>query len=1272
MTSTKAMSWSLLDRHLAIFVATCASLFAAEPSRAQNILPSHGVVSSGAATINQNGSTLTINQGSARAVVDWNGFSVGPQNQVVFAQPGASSAILNRVTGSAPSTLAGQIEANGQVFLINPNGVAITPSGAVKVGGGFVASSLDIANSDFNNGNLRFSGTGASAPVSNAGSLQVAPGGFLAMFGGSVSNSGLISVPLGKVGLGSGEQATLNLTGDNFLQVAMPTQALAANGKALVDVSGHVSAAGGTVALQAATVAHAIYNAVNVPGTISASSARASGGSIILGGGDGGNVAVSGQLRASGARGGGSISVTGHDVTLSGAKAVASSTKGKGGSVTVTGAGAVQIASSGVDASGATGGGQIHIGGTSSSATDRTRAVSVNIDPTSNLVANATSNGDGGSVSVWSTNLTSFSGRASANGGVSGGNGGLVETSSAGQLSIGANAFVQANALKGAAGLWLIDPPDLTIDAAAAVSISNALNGGTDVTEQTTLTSTSGFGVVNAGGSGNIIVDTFFPNVGSFPISWTTTNTLTLNAYNSIFIQSTRGSGPVFSGFSGHLVLRAGADIIQETGGAIQALTLSATATSGKVVLTDPANDLVGSVSGSAPLGFSFSNQNDTSIGGIVSTSGTVRLESSGGITQTGAIVAPALSAVSIGGAAIILDNSGNSIGTLAGLTTGSEFHVGGFSYHGTSATLAIGSVAGYVSTATDTPAVGAAVSGIAIGEDQNAGVGVSVVNAGNLTLNNGIQMTFAPLAPLTPYSVVLAATGSFTNNVGAGAITWAGSAGRWNIYSSAPTGDTFGNLNSSNTAVWNSSYSSANPLVSTGDRYVFAFQPTVTFTSGNLGKTYGTDVTSAITTDYTVSGIQPAVAGAYLGDNSASVYSGAPTVTSAGSAANASASGSPYVVNVASGAGSAGVLTFDNYAAAYVSSGRLTVSPLALTYAVANANSTYGTAATLGAATLTGVLFGDAVNSTVGAFSGGTPVAVTSNTSAGSYSEQVTALSNPNYSIAATGNTLGQLTIAPLALTYAVADAHGTFGTTATLGAATLTGVLANDTVNATVGAFTGATPVALSPTTPVGKYSERVTSLSNPNYFISPNGDSPGVLTIDLQIRPGQTPGPYSPPAGPSWNGFLDVWPSLATTCSAGPQLPDPNRYSDPEAALRALSKAMTSYCERCSDPTLESLSAALEKYAAALRLVAPRLPPQLRNLPDIVEQAARKVRSARSISEAVGALSTAIQAVNKDIALLRAENPDTAPAKSHVGVEVGATLEQVKIKLLRISEL
>src|SRR6202030_860456 len=173
--------------------------------------------------------------------VNWNSFSIGQPNTVTFNQPSSSSAILNRVTGNTSSTIVGSLQANGQVYLVNPNGIAITPSGTVNVGGGFVASTLGISDSDFMAGRRTFTGNGSSAAVSNAGTINVGRGGFVALLGGTVSNEGRITVPLGKVRLGSGESITLDLAGDGFMQVAIPSAATTRDRKALIDVSGTIS-----------------------------------------------------------------------------------------------------------------------------------------------------------------------------------------------------------------------------------------------------------------------------------------------------------------------------------------------------------------------------------------------------------------------------------------------------------------------------------------------------------------------------------------------------------------------------------------------------------------------------------------------------------------------------------------------------------------------------------------------------------------------------------------------------------------------------------------------------------------------------------------------------------------------------------------------------------------------------------------------------------------------------------------------------------------------
>jgi len=466
----------------------------AVPALAQNALPTNGHVVAGSVTIAAPvGNTLSINQTSNRAVINWNSFSVGQPNTVDFTQPSSTAAILNRVTGATPSSIAGQINANGQVYLVNPNGIVITPSGSVQVGGGFVASTLGIATGDFMSGNLAFTGNGASAGVSNAGSIGVGAGGYAALIGGTVANSGVISVPLGKVALGSGEQATLDLNGDGFMQVAVPTGTTTAKGQALVGNSGRIEAAGGTVELRAATVATAIRDAVNMSGVVAANSVSGHDGAITLDGGAGGQVRVTGTLDASApavtsygpasliaTANGGRIAVDGARVRV-GHRAVLNASGAKGGSVLV-----------GVSVPGGV-----------------NEAARTTIASGAQILAN-------GSATI-------------------AGSGGYIETSGV-ALKLG-NATISA----GPGGTWLTDPSNLIIDATAATIIDTALAAGTNVTEQTTATGFSGVGNVVTG-NGDVDV--------ASALSWNTAATLTLSAFNNITV-----SAPITVSGAGTLVL---------------------------------------------------------------------------------------------------------------------------------------------------------------------------------------------------------------------------------------------------------------------------------------------------------------------------------------------------------------------------------------------------------------------------------------------------------------------------------------------------------------------------------------------------------------------------------------------------------------------------------------------------------------------------------------------------------------------------------------------
>jgi filamentous hemagglutinin family protein len=189
---------------------------------AAQALPEGANVVHGSATINVNGQNMTIQQASQQAIINWNGFSISAAELVQFLQPNQMAAVLNRVTGVDPSVINGILQGNGNVFLINPNGVLIGPGGMVNTGG-FLASTLDLSNADFLSGRMHFQQSPGHdlAAVVNQGRIEVAPGGFVMLLAPSVANEGMILAKSGQVALGAGSEATVNFDGRNLIHFAL-------------------------------------------------------------------------------------------------------------------------------------------------------------------------------------------------------------------------------------------------------------------------------------------------------------------------------------------------------------------------------------------------------------------------------------------------------------------------------------------------------------------------------------------------------------------------------------------------------------------------------------------------------------------------------------------------------------------------------------------------------------------------------------------------------------------------------------------------------------------------------------------------------------------------------------------------------------------------------------------------------------------------------------------------------------------------------------------
>ena len=140
----QAFKLNIIPATLLTAIASTTSL-AAPPT---NQLPTNGRVIAGQAEISQSGSTMLVNESTNRAVVNWDSFNVGINASVKFQQPSTSAVILNRVTGNDSSQIYGQLTSNGQVYLVNTNGIYFSPTSSVNVGS-FLASTLDIETNRF-------------------------------------------------------------------------------------------------------------------------------------------------------------------------------------------------------------------------------------------------------------------------------------------------------------------------------------------------------------------------------------------------------------------------------------------------------------------------------------------------------------------------------------------------------------------------------------------------------------------------------------------------------------------------------------------------------------------------------------------------------------------------------------------------------------------------------------------------------------------------------------------------------------------------------------------------------------------------------------------------------------------------------------------------------------------------------------------------------------------------------------------------------------------
>lgn len=423
--------------------------------------------------------------------LDWGEFSIAEGELVEFLQPSIDSVVVNRIVGDRPSEIFGNLLSNGQVFLINPQGVVIGKDAVIDTAA-FIASTLSLQSDLNRDASWHFQGEG-KALIQNYGIIK-ARHGDVVLLGYRIVNEGVIDAKDGAACLGSAEKVVLKPMGDRriYIETSVGDSACDEVG---IDQKGEIFAK--EVELRSDGNLYAL--AINQEGLISAYSFDTESGEIVLDSGKG-KLEQHGNLTAES----GTVSIDGRDVWV------------KEGAT--------------IDVSGESRGGEIWIGGTK----ENTKSDYAFVEANAELLANAKESGRGGTISIWSKENTLYSGFAACTGGEHEGDGGFIEVSS--HKGLGYYGRVDVTAKMGRVGKLLLDPVDITISSSSSSPAwSNpyapSTNANANVTDIETALASADVTITTDGGStgsGDVTI--------SDDLTWSSGYTLTIQADGSITV----------------------------------------------------------------------------------------------------------------------------------------------------------------------------------------------------------------------------------------------------------------------------------------------------------------------------------------------------------------------------------------------------------------------------------------------------------------------------------------------------------------------------------------------------------------------------------------------------------------------------------------------------------------------------------------------------------------------------------------------------------------
>jgi filamentous hemagglutinin family protein len=433
------------------------------PTTFANPLPTGHEAIHGNVFISQNGNFLNITTDSDRTISQWESFNISEGFTVNFLQPTEQSIHLNRVLGANPSRIYGTLQSNGSVYLINPNGILVGPSGTIETHGGLL-STLDIANHYFlNASNPKFIGSLPSR-IDILGKIHSTGDSFTILSQSiHVAPQARIQAPNGRVEIAASDKVDLLIRPDNthgaYIRVNTDLQAPPAG---TIDIAGEITAQHIAVLSSGNPYAYAIR--LHPEASLTALGSKTEAGRITLYARTG-SIIQEGTLKApSGAARllapEGKITQSG-TIDVSSSEEIRRATSVRGGLIDIL-ADEVELAAlAKLLARGESGGGSIRVGG-SWQGHDRSlpHARSTFVDTDAVIDASSTAYGNGGTVVVWSDAITRYYGTILAQG-ADAGDGGRVEVSGRDYLDF--SGHVSTQAASGHKGLLLLDPENIEI-----------------------------------------------------------------------------------------------------------------------------------------------------------------------------------------------------------------------------------------------------------------------------------------------------------------------------------------------------------------------------------------------------------------------------------------------------------------------------------------------------------------------------------------------------------------------------------------------------------------------------------------------------------------------------------------------------------------------------------------------------------------------------------------------------------------------------------------